>query len=80
MGFQVRLANLTNPGLFRGPCTELYPVGPLRLSARLPAGATAGGARLLVADQVVEVARREARVEVEVPSVTDHEVVVFEPE
>jgi hypothetical protein len=76
-GFQVRIANYTNPNLFRTPCTELYPVGPLSVALRLPPDADVRTARLLVAGTEVPVELREGRAVVVVPSLRDVEVIVF---
>lgn len=76
-GFQLRLANFTNPNLFRMPCTELYPVGPLKVSLRLPDGAQSKDARLLVAGKTVPVQTRSGRSFFTIPSVEDLEIAVF---
>lgn len=77
-GFQLRIANMTNPHLFRMPCDEIYPVGPLQVSVRLPQGKAASKARLLVSGQQLDVAMKDGRANMTIPKVEDLEIVVFE--
>lgn len=77
MGFQLRMVNLTNPNLFKMPCTTLYPIGPLRVSVRLP-GEGVGKARFLVSGDTADVTVRDGRAEVTIPRIEDHEILVFE--
>ncbi len=76
-GFQLRLANFTNPNLFRMPCTELYPVGPLKVSLRLPEGRSRR-ARLLRAGEEAEVVMEDGRAHLTIRRITDLEIVAFE--
>jgi hypothetical protein len=70
--------NLTNPGAWRAPVDELYPVGPLRVRVRLPGDLTPRRLRLLVgsARPALKVERPWARFDL--PSLLDHEVAVLE--
>ncbi len=46
----VHLVNLTNPMMMKGPLREVFPIGPLKVRVRLPAGTRARQVRLLTAD------------------------------
>jgi hypothetical protein len=72
----VHLVNLTSAGTWRAPVNELIPVGPLHVSLALPQGQAAGGdLQFLVSGAA---GRSEGRrVEVELPSIRDHEVLVI---
>jgi Hypothetical glycosyl hydrolase 6 len=70
------LVNLTATG--RMPIDELIPVGPLRLAVKLPDGVTGHHAKMLVSNKSVASAVSKGWARIEVPSVSDHEVVVIE--
>jgi hypothetical protein len=74
----VHLVNLTNPMMMKGPVRELFPIGEQRVRLRLPAGASARSARLLVAGTEVAFRADGAWVEVRVPGVRLHEVVAVD--
>jgi hypothetical protein len=74
----VHLVNLTNPMMMKGPFRELIAVGEQRVSVTLPAGATAGKVRLLVAERDIPVEQVGTRLTVTVPSIRDHEVVAID--
>lgn len=71
----VHLVNLTNPHAMRGAMRELLPVGPFALSLRLPQGAAVKGVRLLRAGREIPFSVENGRLQVEVASVSDFEVV-----
>jgi hypothetical protein len=73
----LHLVNLTSEATWRAPLDELIPIGPLRVTVRVP-GSRPARARLLVAGGEVPLALERDRAVATVPSVTDHEVVVFE--
>lgn len=73
----LHLVNLTNPGAWRPPVSELLPVGPLRVRIRAR-GAERAVARSLVSDLVLNLAAADGWWVLEVPSVLDHEVIVVE--
>jgi len=77
-GIVLHLVNLTSTGTWRAPVDELVPVGPLRVSVRLPAGLTPKGAKLLVAESGVALHIERGWATFEVSSVADHEVVALE--
>jgi hypothetical protein len=70
----VHLVNLTNPFAMRGAMRELIPVGPLSVSLRLPEGMNVSSVRLLRARADVPYAVVDGRLQVEVASVADFEV------
>jgi hypothetical protein len=73
----VHLVNLTNPMMMKGPLREVFPVGPLKVRVRLPAGARARRVRLLTADTSLQVDQRDT-INVTVPSVAVHEVIAID--
>ena len=68
--------NLTATG--RMPIDELIPVGPLKIGIRVPDGITVRRARMLVSNRSVACAVSKGWARIEIPSITDHEVVVIE--
>jgi hypothetical protein len=74
----LHLINLTNPGTWRAPVDELFPVGPVRIKIRLTPQVNGKTATLLVADQQVPVTRNNGWINVELNSILDHEVVFIE--
>lgn len=74
----VHLVNLSGAGTWRAPLHEIIPVGPLRARVRLPNGVEGRAGRLLVAEREIPTSIDEGWVQVEVPTVHDHEVVVVE--
>ena len=73
----VHLVNLTNPMMMKGPLREVFPIGPLNVRVRLPAGARARRVRLLTADTSLQVDQRDT-INVTVPSVAVHEVIAID--
>jgi len=74
----LHIVNLTNEGTWRGPIDELIPVGPIRVGVKLSAGARASRVRLLVAEKVVDTTVRAGWAYVELPTISDHEVLMIE--
>jgi hypothetical protein len=74
----VHLVNLTNAMAMKGPVREFVPVGPMRVSIRLPRDARPRRVQLLVAGTVAKADEAGATVTVVVPSVRDHEVVAID--
>ena len=74
----VHLVNLTNPMAMKGPYRDFFPVGPHTVRLRVPQDLRVKHARLLVAEKDVALERSGEVVSVAVPSIRDHEVVVFE--
>ena len=74
----LHIVNLTNEGTWRGPIDELIPVGPINVSVRLSDGVRGGRARLLVSDTASSATPDAGWVEVRIPLLIDHEVIVLE--
>jgi hypothetical protein len=70
----VHLLNLNNANTWRTPVHEAVPVGPLRLRLRAPG---TGAAHALVDERTLAVRRKGEWIEVDIPRIVDHEVVVF---
>jgi len=76
--YVVHLVNFTNPMMLKGPIRDLTPVGAQRVRLRLAAGQRPGHAKLLVSGKSVAISNTGGLVELTVPSILDHEVVVVE--
>jgi hypothetical protein len=76
-GHVLHLVNLNNANAWRTPVHELVPVGPVRVRVRVPARKAAVIARPLVREVKLVQAVRGPWHEVEIPTIADHEVVVF---
>ena len=74
----VHLVNLTNPMMMKGPLREVIPVGPQRVSVRLPDGTRAKKVQLLTAGKTVDVKTTGQTVVLTVPSIDVHEVVAID--
>lgn len=72
------LVNLTNPMAMKGPFREVFPVGPLTLEWRLPAGVRPREVRLLAADRTADWTVQGTELRVQVPRVEIHEVVAVD--
>ncbi len=73
----IHIVNLTSAGTWRQPVDEFIPVGPLKVSVRLPGPSSAGSARLLVSGETLETRAVDGWCSFTVRSITDHEVVVI---
>jgi hypothetical protein len=71
----VATVNLTNPMAMKGPIREILPIGPIQVTARLPAGAEGLTAQLLVAAVDVPVRVDGDRASVTLPDLELLEVV-----
>ncbi|MDQ6676446.1 MAG: beta-galactosidase trimerization domain-containing protein, partial [Acidobacteriota bacterium] len=74
----VHLVNLTNPMMMKGPVRELIPISDQQVSVQIPPGRRIASARLLVAGKAVSFRRRGRSVELEVPSISLHEVIALD--
>ncbi|MDZ4801363.1 MAG: hypothetical protein SGI92_24665, partial [Bryobacteraceae bacterium] len=74
----VHLVNLTNPMFLRGPVREITPVGPQRVTVRLPAGQSVLKVQLLTYQQPVQYVKSGSSHIVEVPEIAIHEIIAFE--
>jgi hypothetical protein len=69
----VHLVNLTNPMMMKGPFRELFPIGPLEVGIRVPAGARPREVRLLTASRQPPWRRDGTEwLTLTVPEVVDH--------
>ncbi|MPY88676.1 MAG: hypothetical protein GEU99_12210 [Luteitalea sp.] len=74
----VHLVNLTNPMTMKGPYRELIPLGSQRVRVRLPEGTRAKRVHLLVGGGAPDVEASDGFLELDVPSILDHEVVAID--
>lgn len=74
----VHLVNMTNPRYLKGPVVELIPSPPQSVSVALPEGREVERVRLLRAGEEVETRIVDGRLEVEVDSVLDFEVIAVD--
>ncbi len=73
----VHLVNLTNPMMMKGPFRELIPVDT-EVSIKIPDGSTVTGISLLVRDQKPRYKTNGERIIVDVPRISDHEIVALD--
>ena len=71
----VHLVNLTNPMMMKGPIREIYPIGPLRVTFRVPNELRSRDVKLLVGNTKPASRAESGRITVEVPVVRLHEVI-----
>lgn len=74
----VHLFNCTNPFMLRAAYREDIPIGPQKVTVRLPAGARTASVRLLVAEATPGAVQSGDAVTLTIPSVVDHEVVAID--
>jgi hypothetical protein len=76
-GFALHLLNYTNPGLTHPFVSAFYPVGPQRVSFRVPDGRRISSVIALRGDHKLEFRQTESEVKFEIPQVADYEVVAL---
>ncbi len=75
----VHLVNLTNPMMMKGPFRELIPVNGVKVRLRLPRGIrTVSKVQLLAAETRAQHSINSGYLEVQVPSVLDHEIIAVD--
>jgi hypothetical protein len=74
----VHLVNLTNPMMMKGPIREFIPVGAQKVRVRWAENEPVKNIRLLVAGTTPSSRRTGDWLEVDVPSILDHEVVAID--
>jgi hypothetical protein len=74
----VHLVNLTNPMMMKGPVRDIIPIGRQQVRLRVPAGKRIHKAHLLVAKRDVPHHESNGYIEIEVPSVSLHEVIALD--
>jgi hypothetical protein len=72
----VHLVNLTNPMMMKGPFRELIPVDA-QVRIRVPEDLKVNGVQLLMRDQKPQFEIKEGMVILDVPKITDHEIVAL---
>ncbi len=72
------VVNMNNPMFMKGPCREVMPAGPYRVSLAIPAGAKVGAVKLLESGAVPNTSRDGERLVVEIPHIRLHEVVAVD--
>jgi putative glycosyl hydrolase-like family 6 (GHL6) protein/glycosyl hydrolase family 42 (putative beta-galactosidase) len=73
-GLAIHILNYSNPGLMKGPIRESFPLGPQRVTVRLPEGFRVARVELLRAETVVPHQEAGGSLTFAVPSVADFEV------
>jgi len=74
----LHVVNLSSAGTWRAPVDELISVGPLQLRVRLPKTLQPKTLRMLVNGNAATIGARDGWAHFDLPSVLDHEVIVFE--
>jgi hypothetical protein len=74
----VHLVNLTNPMTMRTAIREILPMGPYRVTLKLPAGAEPASVKLLESGKPAQYSRQGNTLSVEIPSVALHEVIAVD--
>ena len=72
----LHLVNLTSIATWRQPTEEFIPVGPVKISIKLPEDISGKKLKLLVSEQDISAEIKEGWVSFTVPAVMDHEVVL----
>ena len=72
----LHLVNLTSAATWRSPVDELIPVGPLKVKLRLPHGMSVNALQYLVTGNKKAAAVQDGWVTFEIPSLSDHQVIV----
>jgi len=73
----LHFVNLINAGTWRQPVDELIPVGPLRISMRIPDGITGNDISLLVSGRKLKAVFDKGWSRFEINALLDHEVAVM---
>jgi len=73
-GFALHLINYTNPHMLRGWVRKFYPVGPQKVSLRVPEETGIKAVKLLRAEVEIPFLRVNGRIEFEIPEIVDYEV------
>jgi hypothetical protein len=74
----LHLLNLSTANAWRAPVDEILPVGPLRITITPPAGIRPARARSLVSGVPVAVHRKGSMLEMRIPSIAEHDVLIIE--
>jgi hypothetical protein len=74
----IHMVNLTNPMTMKGPYRDFFAIGKQTITLRLPELKDAKQAKLLVAKQKIPIMRNGDAIQIEVPSILDHEVIAID--
>jgi hypothetical protein len=73
----LHIVNLTSAGTWRQPVDEFIPIGPLKVSVKLPGHGPVSSLRMLVSGETLKTCAINGWCDFTVRSITDHEVVVI---
>jgi len=76
-GYALHLLNYTNPNMTRGFLRRFYPIGPQRVEFAVPPQKSVTSVRALRAGHSLPFRQTESRVQFEIPSVEDYEVIAL---
>jgi Hypothetical glycosyl hydrolase 6 len=76
-GYALHILNYTNPNMMRGFVRQFYPIGPLKIAFDVMSGQRIQSVRALRAERALPFRQEGATVQVDVPSVTDYEVIAL---
>jgi Hypothetical glycosyl hydrolase 6 len=76
-GFALHVLNYTNPNLMRSMVRRFYPIGPLHVEFKLPAGKKISAVRALRADRALSFKQTNEVIQFDIASVMDYEVVAL---
>lgn len=74
----VLVNNLTNPMMMKGPIREVYPIGPLTVSVRVPEGRSLRRARRAASGDELEFTLAEGRVRVSIAQLSSLDAIQFD--
>ncbi len=74
----VHLVNLTNPMMMKGPVREITPIPSQQVRVRIPNGRRIGKVQLLVGKRDIPYQHESDAIELEVPSISLHEVIAID--
>ena len=73
-GYAIHLLNYTNPNAHHGWVRETYPLGPQKVSMKLPPGVNVKSVKLLHAEQNAQFHLADRMLDFIIPRVKDYEV------
>ena len=76
-GFALHILNYTNPNSMRPMIRSFYPIGPLHIEFRVPAGKRISSVRGLRAKRSLQFKQTNEILQLDIPSVRDYEVVAL---
>ncbi len=73
----LHVVNLTSAGTWRQPVEEFIPVGPVKISVKLPDNVSGKKLKLLVSEQDISAEIKDGWMNFIIPTLIDHEVVIL---